>query len=68
MSITRSRRRPAPSPEHVCGVDLSIRHRITILWVIFVVLVVLVISGRSVSDALGLITAAGVAARRLACG
>ncbi|MEU6777034.1 hypothetical protein [Streptomyces sp. NPDC046759] len=45
--------------------DLTVRHRVIILSVIFVVLVVLVVSGHSVSDALGLITAAGAAAAQI---
>ncbi|MFI1533429.1 hypothetical protein [Streptomyces anandii] len=62
MLNTRLRRRPAPSPDHVRGVDLNARHRIDILSVIFVVLVVLVTSEHSVTGAFALITAAGAAA------
>ncbi|MFF4540086.1 hypothetical protein [Streptomyces aureus] len=54
------------SPEQdLCGASLTLRHRISILSVIFVVVVVLVYSGHSVSDALGLVMAAGAAAAQI---
>ncbi len=63
VGMTRWRRRQAASPDQVlCGADLTPGHRISIFAVIFVVVVVLVCSGQSVSDAVGLVMAAGAAA------
>jgi hypothetical protein len=65
MSMTRSRRQQAASPDHVREADPTPQHRITIFSVIFVVVVVLVVSGHSVSDVLGLVTATAAAASQV---
>ncbi|MGW1894194.1 hypothetical protein ACWCP6_28705 [Streptomyces sp. NPDC002004] len=68
MSVraTRWRRRQATSPEHaLCGASLTPGNRITIFTVIVVVVLVFVSIGHSVSDALGLVMAAGAAATQI---
>ncbi|WP_328443510.1 hypothetical protein OG780_43915 [Streptomyces sp. NBC_00386] len=66
VGITRWQSQQVTSPDHVlCEASLTFRHRITIFSVIFVVVVVLVYSGHSVSDALGLVMAVGAAAAQV---
>ncbi|MCW7940859.1 hypothetical protein AAW14_00735 [Streptomyces hygroscopicus] len=68
LRTTRGRRPQATSPDQaLCGATLAPGHRITIFTVILLVVIVLGCSGHSVSDALGLVMAAGAAAAQIGC-